>query len=81
MVSFAKGIIPPDENSFVDLEEQVEFESSIRKDNKIELTQEQFQQFEILSNGCYEIIEMILRLYVNDYEIMSVSKAENLINK
>lgn len=72
MVSFAKGIIPPDENSFVDLEEQVEFESSIRKDNKIELTQEQFQQFEILSNGCYEIIEMILRLYVNDYEIMSI---------
>jgi len=72
MVSFSKGIIPPDENSFVDLAERVEYESNANKDNKIELTQEQFQQFEILSNGCYEIIEMIIRLYSNDYEIMSV---------
>ncbi|ORX79079.1 ARM repeat-containing protein [Anaeromyces robustus] len=72
MVSFSKGIIPPDENSFADLAERVEYESNVNKENKIELTQEQFHQFEILSNGCYEIIEMILRLYSNDYEIMSV---------
>ncbi|OUM69669.1 hypothetical protein PIROE2DRAFT_2300 [Piromyces sp. E2] len=72
MVAFAKGIIPPDENSFIDLEEQVEYESNVNKDNKIVLNQEQLQQFEILSNGCYEIIEMILRLYSNDYEIMSI---------
>ncbi|ORX58558.1 ARM repeat-containing protein [Piromyces finnis] len=72
MVAFAKGIIPPDENSFIDIEEQVEYESNINKNNKIVLSQEELQQFEILSNGCYEIIEMIFRLYNNDYEIMSI---------
>jgi len=70
MVAFAKGIIPPDENSFVDLAEQVEYETKIKKESKLELTQEQFQQFEILSNDCYEIIEMILRLYTNDYDVI-----------
>jgi len=80
MVAFAKGIIPPDESSFIDLEEQIEFESNVNKDNKIVLNQEQLQQFEILSNGCYEIIEMILRLYNNDYEIMSVSRIEYIFN-
>jgi len=73
MVAFAKGIIPPDENSFVDLAEQVEYETKIKKESKLELTQEQFQQFEILSNDCYEIIEMILRLYTNDYDVIPVS--------
>jgi len=70
MVAFAKGIIPPDENSFVDLAEQVEYETKINKESKLELTQEQFQQFEILSNDCYKIIEMILRLYTNDYDVI-----------